>query len=160
MCKCNLKIWDDVTIHQHPHLSTCLGRCLVITITCQYILERCQIITIALRMRYALIGNSALGIVMYAAFCKPISHTAKHVSILDGILIDANLSELRISETLWEPFCLHEITLIPVWINYYIHYKAWDIISYQRPKFSGTAVWISNCIPHLTGHVTIHPCWD
>ena len=40
----------------------------------------------------------------------------------------------------------------------------WDEITHPFPNFNGATVevweWISNFIPHFTGHVIIHPCQD
>ena len=40
----------------------------------------------------------------------------------------------------------------------------WDEITYPFPNFKCATVkvkkWISNSIPHFTGHATIYPCWD
>ena len=56
------------------------------------------------------------------------------------------------------------LTLIPAWINNYIHYKVWDEITYPFLNFNGAIVdvweWISNFIPHYTWHVITYPCWD
>ena len=42
--------------------------------------------------------------------------------------------------------------------------KIWDEITYPFLNFNGATVevkeWISNFIPHLTGHVITYPCWD
>ena len=60
------------------------------------------------------------------------------------------------------PFYYHDLTLILVWINNYIHCKGWDEITYPFPNFNGATVeiceWISYFIPHFTEHV--NPCWD
>ena len=32
------------------------------------------------------------------------------------------------------------LTLIPKWINNYIHYKVWDEITYPLPNFNGCTV--------------------
>ena len=59
----------------------------------------------------------------------------------------------------WDTFYWHDITLIPAWISNYIHYKIWDEFIYPFPNFNCATVctvevweWISNCIPHFTGH--------
>ena len=50
------------------------------------------------------------------------------------------------------------LTLMPIWIRKYIHYKVWDKITYPFPNFNDANVevwkykWIRNCIPHFTGH--------
>ena len=55
------------------------------------------------------------------------------------------------------------MTLIPSWINNYIHYKVWDEITYPFPNLIGATVevweWISNFTPHFTGHVITYPSW-
>ena len=52
---------------------------------------------------------------------------------------------------------------IPAWISNYTHYKVWDEITCPFPNFNGGAVeaweWISNFIPHFSGHVITYPCW-
>ena len=44
------------------------------------------------------------------------------------------------------------------------HHKVWDEIVYSFPNFKGAAVevweWISNIIPHFTGHVITFQYWD
>ena len=51
--------------------------------------------------------------------------------------------------------------LVLTWINFNpSNDKVWDEITYQFPNFNGAAVevseWISNSIPHFTGHLLIH----
>ena len=62
------------------------------------------------------------------------------------------------------PLYSHGLTLIPVWISTYIHYKVWDEIDYSFWNFNGAAVevweWISNFILHINGHVITYPCCD
>ena len=62
------------------------------------------------------------------------------------------------------PFYHHGLTLIPVEISNYIHYKVWDEITNPFLNFNGATVevfeWISNFIPHLTGRVITYPCYD
>ena len=45
-----------------------------------------------------------------------------------------------------------------------IHYNVWDEIAYAFPNFNGYTVevweWISNFLPHLTGHVITYPRWE
>ena len=58
-------------------------------------------------------------------------------------------------------FYKHGLTLISAWTSYHIHYKLWHEITYPFPNFNGTAVevweWVSDFIPHLTGHlITFH----
>ena len=38
------------------------------------------------------------------------------------------------------PFYYHGLTLIPAWINNYIHYKVWDEITYPFLNFNGCTV--------------------
>ena len=56
------------------------------------------------------------------------------------------------------------LTWISSWIGNYSHYKMWDEITYPFPNFNGVTIevweWISNFIPHITGHVITYPCWD
>ena len=46
----------------------------------------------------------------------------------------------------------------------YTHYKLWDEITYPFPNFNGCPVevyeWISNLIPHFTGHVVNYSYWE
>ena len=53
---------------------------------------------------------------------------------------------------------------VVAWINNHIHYNVWDEITYPVLNFNGATVeiyeWISNSIPHFTGCVITHPCWD
>ena len=46
----------------------------------------------------------------------------------------------------------------------YIQYKVWYEITWPFPNFSGATFehyeWMSNFIPHFTGHVITYPCWD
>ena len=59
----------------------------------------------------------------------------------------------------WVPFYQHGLTIIPAWVNNYIHYKVWDELTYPFPNLNGTTVevweWISNFIPHFTGYVRL-----
>ena len=62
----------------------------------------------------------------------------------------------EIDETLtWGPFYWHGLTLIPVWISNYTHYKMWDETTYPFLNFNGCTLevseWINNLIPHFTG---------
>ena len=38
------------------------------------------------------------------------------------------------------PFYSHGLTLIPAWISNYIHYNAWDEITYSFLNFNGATV--------------------
>ena len=55
-------------------------------------------------------------------------------------------------------------TIIHAWISNHIHYNAWDEMTHPFPNFNGTTVevweWISNFIPHFTGHEICYLCWD
>ena len=55
------------------------------------------------------------------------------------------------------PFYLHGLTLIPVGISNYVHYKVWDKVTYPFSNFNSgiVEVWklIHDFIPHFTGHV-------
>ena len=59
------------------------------------------------------------------------------------------------------PTLLH-LTLIPAWINNYVHYKVWDGITCPFPNFHGCTMevwgWISNFIPHSITDVITHSC--
>ena len=61
------------------------------------------------------------------------------------------------------PFYWHGLTLIPAWISNRIHYNVWDEITYPFLNFNGATVeihqWISNFIPHFSGHAIASPCW-
>ena len=56
------------------------------------------------------------------------------------------------------------LTLIPAWISNSIHYKMWNEITFPFPNFNGATIevweWVSNFIPHFTGHVIDHPYWN
>ena len=61
------------------------------------------------------------------------------------------------------------INLIPAWISNFVNYKVWDKITYPFPNhpfpnLNGCTVgvweWISNFIPHFTGHMFTYPSWD
>ena len=62
------------------------------------------------------------------------------------------------------PFQWHGLTLIPAWINDYIHYNVWDGIIYPFTNFNCCTVevwkWISNFICHVIGQVITYPCWS
>ena len=64
----------------------------------------------------------------------------------------------------WGPFYKHDLTLIPAWISNYIHHKVWDKIIYPLSNFTGKTFevweWMSNLIPHVSGHVITYSCWD
>ena len=66
-------------------------------------------------------------------------------------------------DKLHEPTSCPFWTLIPPWINNYIHLKLWDEITYPFQNFNGYTVevweWISNSVPHFTGHVITFPWW-
>ena len=72
--------------------------------------------------------------------------------------------ELAVISVTRGSFYEHGLTLIPVWISNYIYYKLWDEIIYPFLNFNGCNVevyeWISNFIPHFTGHVITYLCWD
>ena len=59
-------------------------------------------------------------------------------------------------------FHKHGLTLIPVWINHYIHYMMWGEITYPFLNFNGATVevqeWLNKFIPHFTWHVIIYSC--
>ena len=62
------------------------------------------------------------------------------------------------------PFYKHGLTVIPAWINNYIHYNVRDEITYPLPNFRGTATevwqWIRNFIAHFIAYVITYSCWD
>ena len=70
----------------------------------------------------------------------------------------------RLKHNTCSPFYKHGLTLIPAWIINYIHNKVWNEITYPFLNFNRCTAevyeWISNFIPHLTGHVIIYPSWD
>ena len=45
------------------------------------------------------------------------------------------------------------------WISNHMPSKVSVDISYPFPNFNGVWEWISNFIPHFTGHVITYPCW-
>ena len=49
-------------------------------------------------------------------------------------------TSLSIHSTCWGPFYSHGLTLIPVWISNYIHYKVWDEITYPFLNLNGATV--------------------
>ena len=59
---------------------------------------------------------------------------------------------------------LTAINLLPAQISNYILYDVWNEITCPFPNFNSATFevleWISNFIPHFTGHVITHPCWD
>ena len=64
----------------------------------------------------------------------------------------------------WANFDQHGLTLIQAWLSKYMHYNAWDEIIFLFPNFNCCTIeiweWISNFIPHFTGHMIIYTCWD
>ena len=67
------------------------------------------------------------------------------------------------------PVHWHGLTLIPVRLSSYIHYKIWDEMIYLFPNFNGATVevwdWINNFIHNLLGiwlfihaGTKVHPC--
>ena len=63
-----------------------------------------------------------------------------------------------------DPFYYHGLTQISTWISNHIRYNMRGGITYPLPNFNGATVevweWISNFIPHFTGHVITYPCWN
>ena len=59
-------------------------------------------------------------------------------------------------------YSVQYIQNFPKWVSNYTHYKVWDDITYLFPNSNGWTVevweWISNFIPHFTGHVITYPC--
>ena len=80
-----------------------------------------------------------------------------------SIMIYSSRQQLLCMSTC-SPFNWHGLALIPAWICNHIHYKMWDEINYPFLNFNGATVevweWISNFIPHITGHLITYPCWD
>ena len=62
------------------------------------------------------------------------------------------------------PYLLTWFNLAPAWISNYTHIKLWDYITYPFPNFKDATIevmeWISNFIPHFTGHVITYPSLD
>ena len=62
------------------------------------------------------------------------------------------------------PLSLKHLPVIPAWMSDYIHCKVCDKITYPFPNCNGVAVvvwkWVSNFIPHFTGHMITYICWD
>ena len=65
------------------------------------------------------------------------------------------------------------MALLPAWLNFnpsmskvsnHIHYTAWEEITCPFPNLNGCTVqfwhWISDFIPHFTGHMITCPCWN
>ena len=81
----------------------------------------------------------------------------------DFILSICNIS-LQSCGFLLGPLYLHVITLILARFSNYINGKMWPKVMLPFPNFTDATVevweWISNFIPHFTGYVIIHPCWD
>ena len=63
-----------------------------------------------------------------------------------------------------DSFYIHDLTLIPTWIDNYIGYNVWYETTYQFLNSNGETIdvweWICNFIPHFTGYVITYPCWD
>ena len=63
-----------------------------------------------------------------------------------------------------DPFCLHGLTLIPAWTSRLHYHKPLNEITYPFPYFNGFTVevweWVSNAIPHFTGHLISYLCWN
>ena len=59
-------------------------------------------------------------------------------------------------------FYEYALTLTPSWMSIHIHYGVWNEITYPFLNLYGVDVedwkWISNFIPHFTGHVITYPC--
>ena len=49
-------------------------------------------------------------------------------------------------------------------ISNYTQLRIWDEITYTFSNFNRTTIevleWMSNFIPHFTGHMITYPCWD
>ena len=86
-----------------------------------------------------------------------------HIHFL-AILYPTSLANLVVEGELgivtrlyWLVLQLVQLTSIPAWISNYIHFKMWDEITYPFPNFNCAAIelweWLSNFIPHFTGHV-------
>ena len=60
--------------------------------------------------------------------------------------------------------CIQPGALLVTWINFQMHSKGWDEITYSFPNFNGATVevweWINNFIPEFIMYVIIYPCWD
>ena len=57
--------------------------------------------------------------------------------------------------TVGGPFYWHGLTLIPAWKTNDMYFKMWDEITYPE-----VSEWISNFVPHFTGHVITYSCWE
>ena len=72
--------------------------------------------------------------------------------------------ELIMLSWVTEVWTISSITLTPVWISKYIHYKMWDEITYPFPNLISAIVdvweWIINFVTHSTTNVLTYPCWD
>ena len=72
------------------------------------------------------------------------------------------ICKLWSDDAIWDPVYQHGLTLRPVLISNYIHWRLWYVITY--PNSNGCAVkireWISNFMPHITGHVITYQCWN
>ena len=67
------------------------------------------------------------------------------------------LLAMGIENVILDPFYWHGLTLIPAWINIYIHYEMWDEIINPFPNSSVAAVKVyestSNFMSYFTGHM-------
>ena len=109
-------------------------------------------------------GLGAQGCRRYGKFCNRINTYFFRI-----ILKCMYMSKLSITWPTYRyrcsgPFYLHGLTLISALISNYIHYKVWDEITYPFSNFNSATVevweWISNFIPHFTGHMIAYSCWD
>ena len=70
----------------------------------------------------------------------------------------------------WHEKLFDQEPLLLIWIYFnprisnYIHHNVWNKNTYTFPNLNSCTVeiceWISYFIPHFTGHVIIHLCWD
>ena len=84
----------------------------------------------------------------YANMCE-FSHEQR---ITANVLFYLNVSH-------WDPFYKHGLTLIPAWISNYIHFKC-RVNLFIYSQCSTVWKWMNKFIPHFSGHVISHTCWD
>ena len=71
--------------------------------------------------------------------------------------------QCRCTKESMDSFYKQILTLTSVWLSSHMPSEVWDEITYPFPNFNGGTFevweWISNFLPHFTGHVIIYPCW-
>ena len=95
---------------------------------------------------------------LYKTLCRYLLYIGTYVFCSRLALLSVTALSLQ------RPLYSHNLTLIPVCISIYIHYKVWDEITYPFPNVNGATVefWelASYFSPHFTGHVITYTCWD